>query len=536
MEEPENGRKHPLDDVIEQRPAIGRVPRISDIEAIAVELLSGLFVLIGLGAFSYLFVSINSDSTIRAITQGEEEGSFLLAFLDSFGIIMPILVIVIGWMLIRLGGDLRQRKITAARWAQVALIWIIVAVAVLGINTFVTSGRPATTLTGESFNTTGAIQAGLPFAVALVPLVIALWWLGRSLDQIFEGDETLTARDTRMAWNLLIPTLAVLVLVAARPLEETFITSLTDKRFAGTQTVNFVGLDNYARLLGFRLDTVECRQDADTGECQTDDSGGVRWNLIDRELLQEGYRPVTTLNLGGGRGLTLSGTDADFVQSVGNTLFFTVVSVVLELVLGLFIAMVVNSNFPGRGLMRAAMLVPWAIPTVISARLWEIMLRDNQSGIINKILLDLGLVSRSQAWLSDPGIQLWSLILVDVWKTAPFMALLLLAGLQTIPADLYEAASVDGANRVRQFFSVTLPLLRPTIAVALVFRTLDALRAFDVFNVLLGRRKLSMATYNYETLVQNQDGGYASAIGVIMFILIFIFAVIYVRTLGVETE
>jgi trehalose/maltose transport system permease protein len=126
--------------------------------------------------------------------------------------------------------------------------------------------------------------------------------------------------------------------------------------------------------------------------------------------------------------------------------------------------------------------------------------------------------------------------MVDVWKTTPFMALLLLAGLQTIPADLYEAAAVDGASKLRQFISITIPLLRPTIAVALVFRTLDALRAFDVFQVLLGRQRLSMATYNYETLVQAQDGGYASAIGVVIFILIFIFAIAYVRLLGVETE
>ncbi|NPV65628.1 MAG: sugar ABC transporter permease [Anaerolineae bacterium] len=339
-----------------------------------------------------------------------------------------------------------------------------------------------------------------------------------------------------MAWNLLIPTLVVLIVVAARPLEETFITSLTDKRFAGTQTVNFVGLNNYARLLSFRLDIVPCRLNEETNTCAIDTTGAVRWEMIDRELLRQGFRPVSTIDLGGGRGLTVSAIDASFISSAGNTLFFTVVSVLLELILGLFVAMVVNSKFRGRGLMRAAMLVPWAIPTVISARLWEIMLRDNQSGILNKMLVDLGIFSQSQAWLANPDIQLWSLILVDVWKTTPFMALLLLAGLQTIPEDLYEAASVDGANRVRQFFAVTIPLLRPTIAVALVFRTLDALRVFDVFNVLLGRRKLSMATYNFETLVQNQDGGYASAIGVIIFILIFIFAVIYVRTLGVETE
>ena len=371
--------------------------------------------------------------------------------------------------------------------------------------------------------------------VLLIPLALGRRWLSSVLDYIFEGDETLTTRNTRMAWNLLLPTIALLILVAARPLEETFITSLTDKRFAGTQAVNFIGLDNYSNLLQFRIKSTDCRRD-ESGVCQTDDAGATRWELPSRDLLQLGFRPVATIDRGNGTGLSIIGTDPDFLQAVGNTLYFTVISVILELLLGLFVAMVVNSKFSGRGLMRTAMLVPWAIPTVISARLWEVMLRDNQSGLINKVLTDLHVIQSSQAWLANPSLQLNALILVDVWKTVPFMALLLLAGLQTIPGDLYEAASVDGANRVRQFFTVTLPLLRSTIAVALVFRTLDALRAFDVFQVLLGRQKLSMATYNHEVLVQAQDGGYASAIGVIIFILIFIFAVVYVRTLGVETE
>ena len=526
---------HPLDDP--PAPSLRMTDqqrRPTDIEAVGIELISGLFILLGLAAFGLLFVSINSDAAIQAATRGE--GSLILAFLDSFGIITPILTVVIGWLLIRLGRKLRQRSVSSARWAQVALVWINVAVVFLGVRAFMLGGKSETLLGGESFNVGEGLLAALPFVLALFILGMALAWLSRVVHVIFEGQEALSARDTRMAWNLLIPTLIVLIFVAARPLEETFITSLTDKRFAGTEKVHFVGLDNYAHLLGVRADVVECRQDKDSGECQTDKDGNLKWQLIDRDLLREGYRPVTTINLHNGRGLTISGTDADFVQSIINTLHFTVVSVVLELVLGLFIAMVVNSKFPGRGLMRMAMLAPWAIPTVVSARLWEIMLRDNQSGIINKILLDFGLIHESKAWLSSANLQLNALIMVDVWKTAPFMALLLLAGLQLIPKDLYEAAAVDGASKVRQFFAITLPLLRPTIVVALVFRTLDALRVFDVFQVLLGRRKLSMATYNYETLVQNQDGGYASAIGVFIFLLIFVFAVIYVRTLGVETE
>jgi trehalose/maltose transport system permease protein len=129
-----------------------------------------------------------------------------------------------------------------------------------------------------------------------------------------------------------------------------------------------------------------------------------------------------------------------------------------------------------------------------------------------------------------------SIIAVDVWKTSPFMALLLLAGLQVIPGDLYEAASVDGASKVRQFFTITLPLLRPTIAVALIFRTLDALRAFDVFQVLLDTTRPSMATYNYNQLVLTRQDGYASSVGVMIFIFIFIFTVMYVRFVGIERE
>jgi trehalose/maltose transport system permease protein len=202
----------------------------------------------------------------------------------------------------------------------------------------------------------------------------------------------------------------------------------------------------------------------------------------------------------------------------------------------MFIALTVNSKFKGRGVMRAVMLVPWAIPTAISAILWENMLKSTSSGIVNRILLDLNIINEPLAWLAIQSLQLPSAIMVDVWKTAPFVALLLLAGLQNISEDLYEAASVDGASGMQKFFSITLPLLRPTIAVALVFRTLDALRVFDLFNVLFARQQLTMATYNYEMLVGSQKDGYASAISIIIFILISIFAFVYVRILDVETE
>lgn len=186
--------------------------------------------------------------------------------------------------------------------------------------------------------------------------------------------------------------------------------------------------------------------------------------------------------------------------------------------------------------MRAAMLVPWAVITVVSARMWQWMLAPTRVGVINVIFQMLGLGDGNIAFLTQPEWQLPSIIMVDVWKTTPFMALLLLAGLQLIPDELYEAARVDGAGPMRQFISITMPLLRPTMAVALVFRTLDALRVFDVFQVMLAQSRYSMASYNYYQLIGNRAMGKASAIGVIIFIFIFIFAVLYIRMLGVETD
>ncbi|MBI5929581.1 MAG: sugar ABC transporter permease [Chloroflexi bacterium] len=357
------------------------------------------------------------------------------------------------------------------------------------------------------------------------------------VNTLFHGEESLSSSNSRVAWNLLIPTVALLLVVAVRPLEETFVTSVTNKRFAsGDQKVEFVGLDNYKNLLTVRMDIVDCKKD-EAGNCEVNErTGKTMWELINRDLLEKGYRTADVYSIGNGRGVAFSGTDEGFILATFNTLRFTLSSVVLELLLGIIIALVVNSSFKGRGVMRAAMLVPWAIPTVVSAKLWDTMLRDNTSGIINKFALDVGLVDQSKAWLTEAGLQMNAIIAVDVWKTAPFMALLVLAGLQTLPSDIYEAAQVDGASRIRQFFSITLPLLRPTIAVALVFRTLDALRVFDVFQVLLGRQRLSMATYNYEQLISNRDAGYASAIGVVIFVVIFIFTAIYMRILGIESE
>lgn len=529
---------HNTHDTRSQLSHTGAIRRLHGRQRLVLELLSIFTILIGVLVLLYFANSIRTDAGINEVLDWSEETavdpeagrpSLMLAFLDSFGIIMPLMVLLSGSLLIRLGIWLRQRDINAARWAQIVYIWLAIALIGVAIVHVAINGFHADSLVNA-----------LGLALLALPCGGVSSWLHRQTDEVFLGEESFQARQTRSAWNLLIPTLAVLIIVAARPLEQTFINSLTDKRFASENVPQFVGLDNYKKLLSVRFDTVDCRRDEATNECRVRDDGSVRWEIIDRSLLEEGYRTVWNVKLplitGSEQSIAISGLDNDWLESVWTTLRFVIASVALELVIGLFIAMVVNSGFRGRGFMRAVMLVPWAIPTVISARLWELILKDSSAGIVNRVLVDLHLLDHPEAWLSRPDLQIPSAIMVDVWKTSPFIALLLLAGLQTIPTDLYEAAAVDGANKVRQFLNITLPLLRPTIAVALVFRTLDALRVFDLFNVLFGRQQLTMATYNYETLVNTQQDGYASAIGVLIFFFIFAFALMYVRLLGVETD
>jgi trehalose/maltose transport system permease protein len=168
--------------------------------------------------------------------------------------------------------------------------------------------------------------------------------------------------------------------------------------------------------------------------------------------------------------------------------------------------------------------------------MWSWMLNPSRSGFFNVIFQLLGLGDGQIPFLVEKAWQLPSMIAIDVWKTTPFMALLLLAGLQMIPGDLYEAADVDGASKLRQFFSITLPLLKPTLAVALVFRTLDAVRVFDVFQIVLSNSRYSMASFAFYNLIDSQTMGYSSASSVVIFALISVFAVIYINLLGVEDE
>jgi trehalose/maltose transport system permease protein len=227
--------------------------------------------------------------------------------------------------------------------------------------------------------------------------------------------------------------------------------------------------------------------------------------------------------------------DTIFRNAIWVTVKFTVITVVFEFVLGLVVALVVNSGFKGRGVMRAVMLVPWAIPTVISAQMWKWMY-DDIYGVINDLGVRLHLISHHQAFISQPSTALASVAAVDIWKTTPFVALLLLAGLQVIPKELYEAAQVDGATLWQQFRRVTMPLLAPAIVVALIFRTLDALRVFDIFYVFFGSRldTQTMAIYDQNTIVSTGDVGYGAALSVAIFLIIGLFVVIYVTFIKVE--
>jgi ABC-type sugar transport system permease subunit len=223
-------------------------------------------------------------------------------------------------------------------------------------------------------------------------------------------------------------------------------------------------------------------------------------------------------------------TDDQFWASLEFTFVFTVTSVAAEFVIGLGFALLMNQAFRGRGVTRAAILVPWVIPTVIAAQMWFFMFNVNPGSV--NALLGLG----DFEWLGQAGWVKAVVIFADVWKTAPFVALLLLAGLQTIPTDVYESARVDGANALQRFWHITLPLLRPAILVALLFRTVEALRVYDLPQVMTGgsfdTESLSMVVQQY--VVQTPDPGLGSALSTITFVIILGIGVIFVSLLGRE--
>jgi len=226
--------------------------------------------------------------------------------------------------------------------------------------------------------------------------------------------------------------------------------------------------------------------------------------------------------------------NSEFQDGLRNTVTFTVVSVFFEFVIGLAIALAINRAFRGRGLVRAAILVPWAFPTVISAVMWRLMFQD-QVGIIQYAASALGVIS--EPILSDQTLLLIAAIAVDTWKTTPFMALLLLAGLQTIPGDVYEAARVDGANVMQRFTRITLPLLKPAILVAVLFRTLDAYRIYDLFWAISNRELESLSTFVYKAVrVSQLNFPIGNAAAVFIFVTAFLLALFFIRVLGMQTS
>ena len=227
--------------------------------------------------------------------------------------------------------------------------------------------------------------------------------------------------------------------------------------------------------------------------------------------------------------------DTRFGKSLGSTFLFTVVSVFFELCLGMGLALIMNKAIKGIGIVRTTALIPWAIPTAVSALMWSYMY-DGSSGIVAKVFADLGFIAAPEQMLLSAGGAMTAAILADVWKTTPYMALLLLAGLQIIDAGLYESAMVDGATPVRTFFSVTLPLLKPSMLVALLFRTLDAFRVYDLIAVLTGGAQgtETLSIYAYKLMIGQSNYGYGSVVVLAMAVCVAIIAFVFVKVLGAE--
>ena len=216
------------------------------------------------------------------------------------------------------------------------------------------------------------------------------------------------------------------------------------------------------------------------------------------------------------------------------TIAFVFLSTALELLLGLGIALVIHERFRGRGWVRAGVLVPWAIPTVVASQMWRYIFND-QYGLLNLILFG-NEVSRYVPWLAHPVLAFSAIVLADVWKTSCFAGLLILAGLQVIPDEIYDAAKIDGANVLQRFFRITLPMLRPALLIALLFRTMDAFRVFDLVFVMTqggpADSTLVLQYYGYKTLFTEGRLGYGTTISVTVFLMIFILSLFYIRLVG----
>ncbi len=253
----------------------------------------------------------------------------------------------------------------------------------------------------------------------------------------------------------------------------------------------------------------------------------IRLSLLDNPLIASGAAFVGLRNY-----IQVLG-DPAFKNSVGITITFSVVSVALEALVGFGVALLMNQMFPGRGLVRTAILIPFAFPTIVSGQIWLLMF-NAQNGVLTYLMQAAHLLAPGDSLLRTPNGLVTASIIIDVWKTTPFMALLLLAGLQVIPNELYEAAGVDGSSRWQQFWTITLPMLRNALLIALMFRLLDALRAFDLFYILTGggREVQTMALYSYANMFQGTTFDFAPGVAaaVILFIICAVVSIIIVTT------
>ncbi|TPK40302.1 sugar ABC transporter permease [Mesorhizobium sp. B2-5-4] len=289
----------------------------------------------------------------------------------------------------------------------------------------------------------------------------------------------------RSAWLFLAPMLLVLAAAAGWPLARTVYFSFTDASLSDLDARQWVDLANYVSVLRMP-------------------SGRIIYD-----------------------GLLL---DPVWWGAVWNTVRFAVISVTCETILGMVVALVLNAEFPGRGIVRAAILIPWAIPTIVSAKMWQWMLND-QFGIINVVLINLGLIDHKIAWTASADTAMAAVLIVDIWKTTPFMALLILAALQMLPREIIEVARLDGANPWQIFWRVTLPLIRPAVMVAVIFRALDALRIFDLIYVLTpnNAHTKSMSVFARENLFEFDKFAYGSAASTLLFLILALLTILTIR-------
>ncbi len=281
----------------------------------------------------------------------------------------------------------------------------------------------------------------------------------------------------RLAFLLLLPTLLLVFGVLLYPILHTFVLSLTDTHLAQPDSGGFVGIDNYVA----------------------------------------------------------AARDPEFRASLGRTFYFALLTVPIEVVLGLLIALLLNQPFRGRGFVRGLIILPWALPYIVNGVMWKWILNANY-GAFNALLSQLGIIDRYQIWLGDPTTAFHFVIFASIWKETPVAVILLLAALQGIPTELYEAARVDGANAFQRVWSVTLPLLRPVIAVTMVVKTVWALKEFDLIYVMTGggpANATNVATfYTYLTTFKFLKFGYGAALAFIIVLFSLVIAYFYVRLIS----